>query len=181
MKLSLSLLAVLLGTAVSLPSLYCIVNPAGMTAAARRFPRSLPWGYALMALGTAWFLYYFKDESVSDFAVYKPYMFAGFVLTAVLTCLYVTDFLAVRGLAIVLLLLGKLMVDTARWAESTWSLVIVSWAYILIVAGIWFTVSPWRLRDLIHWATANESRARIFAGFRLAFGLLVIVLGLTVL
>jgi hypothetical protein len=48
------------------------------------------------------------------------------------------------------------------------------------MAGMWFTVSPWRLRDLIQWATANESRVRVGSGFRLALGALVLILGLTV-
>jgi len=86
----------------------------------------------------------------------------------------------VRGLAIVFLLLAKLMVDTARWADTEWRLVIVTWAYVLVVAGMWFTVSPWRLRDLLNWATATDARVRVGSGIRLAFGLFVAVLGLTV-
>jgi hypothetical protein len=45
---------------------------------------------------------------------------------------------------------------------------------------MWFTVSPFRLRDLLDWATANEKRVRIGSAIRLAFGLFVVVLGLTV-
>jgi len=98
-----------------------------------------------------------------------------------LTCIYVSDFLAVRGLAIVLMLLAKLMIDSARWSDSEWRLVMITWAYGLVVAGIWFTVSPWRLRDFLHWSTASESRIRLGSGLRLGFGLFVMVLGLTVL
>jgi hypothetical protein len=79
-----------------------------------------------------------------------------------------------------MMLLAKVMVDTARWASSDWRLVIVIWAYVFVAAGMWFTVSPWRLRDLIEWATETHSRIRLFSGLRLAFALLVIGLGLTV-
>jgi hypothetical protein len=92
----------------------------------------------------------------------------------------VTDFLAVRGLAVVLLLLAKAMLDAQRWADSEWRLVIAVWGYLLVLAGMWFTVSPWRLRDLIHWGTANEKRTRVLSGLRMAFGLFVAILGLTV-
>jgi len=27
---------------------------------------------------------------------------------------------------------------------------LVAWAYVLVVAGIWLTLSPWRLRDLLN-------------------------------
>ena len=70
-------------------------------------------------------------------------------------------------------------VDSARWVDTSWRLVIVTWAYVWVIAGMWFTISPWRLRDLIDWNTANQQRTRIFCGIRFAFGLFVILLGLT--
>jgi hypothetical protein len=57
--------------------------------------------------------------------------------------------------------------------------VIQTWAYVLVVAGIWLTISPWRLRDLLNWATANDTRVRVGSGIRLAFGLFIAALGLT--
>ena len=174
------ILALLLGLAVALPQLYGLMNPAGFREAVRKFPRSQPWGWALMLLGTAWFLWNLQNERISDFEAFKPYMLVGFGAVGLGTCVFVRDFLAVRGLAIVLLLLAKLMVDTARWAHSEWRLVIVTWAYGLVVAGIWFTISPWRLRDLIDWATRTDRRVRVGSGLRLAFGLFVVILGLTV-
>jgi hypothetical protein len=90
-------------------------------------------------------------------------------------------FLAVRGLAVLLLLLAKVMVDTGRphLGETPWVLLIQSWAYVLVIAGIWLTIAPWRLRDLIYWATASEQRIKIGSSIRLAFALLVVVLGFT--
>ena len=95
-------------------------------------------------------------------------------------CLYVRDFLPVRGLAVILLLLAKAITDKARVVETDWRLVMVSWAYVWVFLGMWFTISPWRLRDLINWATANEQRTRVLSGVRILFGLLVLALGLTV-
>jgi hypothetical protein len=165
---------------MGLPQIFGLVQPAKFRETVRKFPRSTLCGYVLIGLGTLWFFLYLRQESIADFAAWKPYMYGGFSLLAVLTCIYVSDFLAVRGLAIVLMLLAKLIVDTARWAETEWRLVIVSWAYLMVVAGVWFTVSPWRLRDILYWATANDRRVRVGSGVRLAFGLLVAILGLTV-
>ncbi|MDB6111604.1 MAG: hypothetical protein JWR69_3354 [Pedosphaera sp.] len=180
MQINLSTLAVILGVALALPQIYGLMKPDAFAAGVRKFPRSLPWGIVLMLLGTAWFLWYLNQESISDFAAYKPLLLAGFAAVGVASCIFVQDFLAVRGLAVVMLLLAKLMVDTARWAGTEWRLVIVSWAYLLVIAGIWFTIYPWHLRDLLNWATANEKRVRVGSAIRLAFGLLVAVLGLTV-
>jgi hypothetical protein len=181
LALKLSTLAVALGLGLGLPQIYGFLNPTGFAAAVRRFPRSVPWGYALMLLGTAWFVYNLSQESISDFAAYKNILFAGFAAVGIGSCIYVQDFLAVRGLAVLFLLLAKLMVDTGRphLVESRLVLIIQTWAYLLVIMGIWLTVSPWRLRDFLNWATANEKRIKIGCGIRLAFGLFVAVLGLT--
>jgi len=180
MILKLSTLSILLGLVIGLPQLYGIVNPTGFAAAVRKFPRSLPAGYALMLLGTAWFLFNLSQESISDFAAFKTPLLAGFAAIGLGACIFVQDFLAVRGLAVVLLLLAKLMVDSGRphLSETSWVLVIQAWAYLLVLGGMWFTVSPWRLRDLLEWATANEKRIKVCCGIRLALGVFVAALGL---
>jgi hypothetical protein len=180
MQISLSTLAMILGLGLGLPQIYGLVKPSAFAAGMRKFPRSLPWGVALMLLGTVWFVWYLNEESLSDFISYKPMLLAGFAAVGIASCFFVQDFLAVRGLSVVFLLLAKLMVDTARWAESDWRLVVVTWAYAMVIAGIWFTLYPWHLRDLLNWATANEKRVRIGSAIRLAFGLFVAVLGFTV-
>jgi hypothetical protein len=168
MTLKLSTLSVLLGLGLGLPQIYGILKPVAFATAVRKFPRSLPWGIALVALGTLWFLWNLGQESLADFAAYKNVLFTAFAGVGLGTCIFVQDFLAVRGLAIVLLLLAKLMVDTGRPAlpQTHWVLVI--------------TISPWRLRDFLAWGTATEQRIKVGCGFRLAFGLFVAALGLTV-
>jgi hypothetical protein len=120
-------------------------------------------------------------EPIADFSVFKPYMMTGFTAVGILACIFVQDFLAVRGLAVVMLLLAKLMVDTGRphLGESPFVLVIQIWAYLLVVAGGCFTVWPWKLRDILNWATATDERIRIGSIIRLAFAVFVLILGLT--
>ncbi len=178
--IKLSVLSIALGILFALPQIYGVLKPAAFRETARRFPRNTAAGYVLMLLATVWFLAYLQQESISDFAAFKPVLFGLFALVGVGACLFVKDFLAVRGLAVLLLLLAKLMTDTARWVDTEWRLVIVTWAYVCVAAGVWFTVSPWRLRDIINWMTANEGRTRLLSGLRLAFCLLVVVLGVTV-
>src|SRR6266404_1906084 len=104
MQINLSTLAVILGVAYALPQIYGLMKPDAFAAGVRKFPRSLPWGIVLMLLGTAWFLWYLNQESISDFAAYKPLLLAGFAAVGLASCIFVQDFLAVRGLAVVLLL-----------------------------------------------------------------------------
>lgn len=180
MNIQLSTLSVVLGLIVALPSAYGLLNPKGFAVAARGFSRHTMAGWVLMLMGTAWFLYNVSQETVSDFANMQKYFFLVFGAVGIGTCIFVHDFLPVRGLAVLFLLLAKLMVDTARWEDTPWRLVISAWAYLLAVAGMWFTVSPWRLRDLLNWSVATEQRTRVINGCRVAFGVFVILLGVTV-
>ncbi len=176
----LSTLALLLGAAFSLLNLYGVLKPGEFSRIAREFPRNVTAGYVLMLISTGWFLANVSREQVSDFASFKPALYVFFGCVGVGACFYVTDYLAVRGLAVFFLLLAKWMVDSARWVDTEWRLVIVVWAYVLAVAGMWFTVSPWRLRDFLNWAVATQERVRFLSAVRLGFGLLVLILALTV-
>jgi len=180
LRMKLLTLSICLGLGMAALNLFGLLKPAEFAAAARKVPRSLPLGYVFMLLGTGWFIWNVQGESLADFEAMKPYLYALFVGVGVGTCVYVKDFLAARGLAVVMLLLAKLMLDAQRWADSEWRLVIAVWAYALVAAGMWFTAWPWRMRDLLNWLTASEQRTRIGSGLRMAFGLFVAALGFAV-
>lgn len=180
--MKLSFLAILLGAGLGAPQIYGLARPKEFIATVRKFPRNYAVGVVLMLLATAWFVWNVNNEPIADFASFKPAMLAIFTAIGIGSCFYVKDYLAVRGLAVVLLLLAKLMVDTGRphLGDSPFVLVIQAWAYVLVLAGIWFTITPWRLRDFLNWATANETRVRVGSAVRLAFALFILLLGLTV-
>ena len=179
--MKLSLLAILLGAGFALPQLYAFANPQKFAATVRSFPRNLPAGIFLMLLGTAWFLWNVNVEPIADFAAYKSTMMMAFAAIGILSCIYARDFLAVRGLAVVFLLLAKAMLDTGRphLGESPWVLVIQVWAYLLVLAGMYFTIAPWKLRDFLNFMTATQARIKIGSAIRLSFALFVLILGLT--
>jgi hypothetical protein len=179
--MSLSLLSIVLGVVMGLPQIYGLAQPARLASAARGLPRNFAVGVVLMLAATAWFAWNVNVEPIADFAAMKPWMIAAFVAVGILSCIFVRDFLAVRALAVLAMLLAKLMLDTGRphLGESPWVLVIQGWAYLLVVLGIWFTVTPWRLRDLINWATASPGRVRVLCLIRLGFAACIVDLGLT--
>ena len=175
------LLVTLIGLAYGLPQLAGLLQPGRFANLLRRFPRSDLWGNLLMPLGTLWFLWNLKQDSVADFAAFKPVMFIGFSIIGFGACVFVRDFLAVRGLAVVTLLLAHLVLRKIQWIDTPWRLIVTTWAYLSIFAAIWITLSPWRLRDYIGLLHATERRTRIGSGVRLGFGLLVALVGLTAL
>jgi hypothetical protein len=180
MAVKLSTLSICLGFLFAGLHLFGLIQPARFAAQARKFPRSIPIGCVLTIAGTAWFVWNVSQESLADFESLKPFLFTLFIGVGLGTCFFVHDFLAVRGMSVLLLLLAKMMVDAQRWAPSQWRVVIALWAYAMVVFGMWFTISPWRVRDLIQWGTANESRTRIASAIPFVFGLFVAALGFTV-
>lgn len=154
-------------------------NPVKSAEFLRKLPRSLIVGYITIAIATIWYLIYLHTETMADFSPYRRPLTVFFLGLALGVTLYVRDFLAVRGLAIIMLLLAKLMVDTARWHSSNWRLLIIGWAYVLVILGMWFTLSPWRFRDLIEWVTKTQTRFRAVAYVRVAFGIFLVILALT--
>jgi hypothetical protein len=177
----LSLLSILLGLGLGAPQIYGLMNPQKFAASVRKFPRNLPAGIVLMLIATAWFVWNVNIEPIADFSAFKSYMLMAFAAIGILSCVFVQDFLAVRGLAVVFLLLAKLMVDTGRphLGESSWVIVIQAWAYFLILGGMWFTITPWKLRDFLNWATATDQRIKVGSSIRLGFALFILLLGLT--
>src|SRR5580704_15905920 len=107
MVIKLSTLSICLGALFLLINLFGLVNPSKFADAARKFPRNIAAGYVLTLAGTIWFIFYVSRESLADFESLKPYLFTLFIGVGLGTCFFVQDFLAVRGLAIVMLLLGK--------------------------------------------------------------------------
>lgn len=176
----LSTVTILLGLAFAALHVRGVLNPSAFGKAARRFPRNTPLGFPLILAATGWFLYYVQQENVADFTSFKPLLYGVFTLVGVGSCFFLQDFLPVRGVAVLMLLGAKLIVDSARWVDSDWRLVPVTWAYIWVFMGMWLTISPWRLRDIINWVTATDGRTRIISGLRVAFGLFVAVLGFAV-
>lgn len=177
--MSLATLSIALGAAIAAPQIWQITRPEAWRQWSAGFPRSRGLGTLLVLAATAWFMWHVHHETLADFTKFKPYLQAGFAAIGVLTCIYVSDFLAARGLALMLMLVAKLMVDTARWHESEWRWVISGLAYLWVIAGMWLTISPWRLRDFIAWQNRTESRLRSLAFARLGLALLLVILGLT--
>lgn len=175
-----SLVTILVGIAYGLPQVYALMNPEDFKKRLKAFPRDVTIGYVLMWISTCWFLYNVHLEEIADFAAYKNLMLGGFAAVGVGTCIYLRDFIGARGLAVFLLLLAKLVVDTGRWVESPLRLIVITWAYVWIIAGMWWTISPWRCRDWFEWNIADDGRFKLLTIIRAAFALLVIVLGATV-
>lgn len=152
----------------------------GVEHALKAFPRSQTATYILVALATAWFLFHISRLGEADYGNFKQYIGLGFFAIAVLGVLYVPDFLGVRALAALFLLVADLNLRTAymQW-EVPQRLVLVTWTYVLIVLALYLAISPFRVRDALHWLYDKTARPKIFGIGLSGFGLLLALIGFT--
>ncbi|MBL6764564.1 MAG: hypothetical protein ISQ14_06385 [Verrucomicrobiae bacterium] len=175
-----STVTIVIGLVYGLINVYAAANPEQYRQFALKAPRSMTLGCTLILISTAWFLYNVNAEKIADFASYKKLMLGGFGILGVGSCFYLKDHIGARGLAIFLLLLAKLVCDTGRWVESPLRLIMITWAYVWVFVGMWWTVSPYRMRDWIEWNVGDSGRLRLLSGIRALFGFILVGLGATV-
>ncbi|HUR60352.1 MAG TPA: hypothetical protein VM029_21695 [Opitutaceae bacterium] len=172
-----TLIPALLLIAIGVPLL---LNHSGCAAALKAFPRSTAAAYVFFGMGAAWFLHAIWHLSVADFGEYRKWLFVGFLLVAVLSFKCVPDFLAVRGLAALILMGAMPLLDAAYMEyDKPQRLVMVSLVYAALAAAIWLGAQPWRLRDFLGWLLARPSRTRAVGGGLAVYGLLLGLVAVT--
>jgi hypothetical protein len=136
--------------------------------------RSQPAAFVFLGIATAWFCWEIWHLGEPDFGNHKQKLFWGFILISGLSFFYVPDFLAVRGLAALLLLCSDAVLDAAYMEAPQSRLFLVSFTYLVIVGCMYLASLPYRLRDFLTWLFAKAWRPRFLAVALSAYGLLLI-------
>jgi len=147
----------------------------------KAMPRSPAATLVFFGGGLLWFLVRVAtmgdaDRIIGDSNV--PWVIA-FAVLGVLSVKYVPDFLAVRGLSILLLLVASPVLDASfmNFQPQVYPLNVL--AYLAIVVALYLAAVPYRLRDFLQWLLAVPGRARGFGAGLLLYGILLNVLALT--
>lgn len=157
-----------------------LLNSAGYAAILKAFPRSTAAAYLFFGVGAAWFLHAIWHLSPADFGEYRTYLFFAFLAVALLSFKCVPDFLAVRGLCAVVLMGAMPLLDAGymNFEHARINLYKIA-VYLAIIAAIWLSAQPWRLRDFFAWLLARPERARGVGGTLAAYGLLLSIVAFT--
>ena len=126
----------------------------------QRFPRSQIAAAITMIIGTAFFLMlHVRNLSEADFGEYKVLVTVISLVILILSFVYLPDFLAVRGMCIIALLFSREALDAAFLQDQhPTRLFMVSTVYIWIVAALYLSAWPYRLRDFLEWLFGNRKR-----------------------
>jgi hypothetical protein len=157
-----------------------LLNHTGYAAMLKAIPRSTAAAYLFFGVGAAWFLHAIWNLSPADFGEYRTQIFIGFLLVAIFAFKCVPDFLAVRGLATIVLM-GALPLLQAAYMEydKPQRLFMVSLVYLALSAAIWLGAQPWRLRDFFTWIFAKPGRGRRIGAALAAYGVVLSIVAFT--
>lgn len=159
-----------------------LLNLPVVTAMFKSLPRSPAATLLLFGGGMLWFLARVAGMSEADriFGNSNVPWVAGFAAIGVLSFKYAPDFLAVRGLCILILLAATSLLHAAFMEyDHPQRLFMVTPVYAAIAAALYLAAAPYRLRDFIHWLFSAPGRSRMLGGVLLAYGILLNVVAFT--
>jgi hypothetical protein len=142
---------------------------------AKDFPRNRTWGIALLFVDMVWSLFLVMHMDMGEFYTWRQWITILVPVSFVLIVIYVPEFLAVRALGTLLLLLAQPVLDAAYLRQPTTRLLLPILAYVWILAGMFMIGMPYLMRDAIEWLTKSAERWKMAALGGAAYGVAMVV------
>ena len=146
----------------------------------KRFPRNQTLGQILLGIGMAWFWLLIAPENMGlisklamdlgEFNGAKPFLRILVPVALVLVATGVRDFLAVRALGVVGLMVASPLLESAFLEDPASRLLVPVYAYALLTASMFWVGMPYLFRDAVEWITAKPARWRAASLAGLAYG-----------
>jgi multisubunit Na+/H+ antiporter MnhG subunit len=136
----------------------------------KQFPRSRFAGVVLLTIGLAWTFWLLATIQMGEFSSFRRPLLIALPIGYVLTLFFVDEFLAVRALGILCLLAAEPLLDAAFLRYETSRLLVTVFAYLLIIAGLFWVAIPYVLRDQLNWIARSVLRWRCLHAIELIYG-----------
>jgi hypothetical protein len=136
----------------------------------QRFPRSRAAGIVLLTICLVWTFWLTATIQMGEFSGFRRPLLIALPIGYVLALLFVDEFLAVRALGILCLLAAEPLLDAAFLRYEASRLLVTVFAYLLIVAGLFWVAIPYVLRDQINWSARSVFRWRCLHVIALIYG-----------
>src|SRR2546430_12420263 len=177
--LSLQTAGIIAGAFLILISLPGLVKP-DLIGVAQRFPRSHVAGVVLLTICFIWTFWLVATIQMGEFSAFRRPLLIALPIGYGLALRFVDEFLAVRALGILCLLAAEPLLDAAFLRYETSRLLVTVFAYLLILAGLFWVTIPYLLRDQINWSARGTTRWRLLQGIALCYAVVILALAITV-
>ena len=171
--LSLRSAGIVAGAFLILISLPGLLKP-DLAALAQKFPRSRAAGVVLLSVDLVWTVWLLATIEMGEFAAFRRPLLVIVPIGYVLVLRLVDEFLAVRALGILSLLVAEPLLDAAFLRYEPSRLLVTVFAYLLIVVGLFWVMIPYILRDQINWGAQSAGRWRFMHGVAFIYGALIL-------
>lgn len=178
-RFDLTTTSLLAGLFLILLSMLALVWPAKTQASLKSFPRSKGSGYFLLTIAVIWSWLLIAYIDLGEFSNWRTRILVLIPVAYALTLVFVDEFLAVRALGMLALLMGEPLLNSAWLRPEPWRLLLVVLAYLGIIFGLFWIGMPYTLRNQIDWLTQKQSRLKAFALSLFCYGVALIIIRLT--
>ncbi|MCX6878632.1 MAG: hypothetical protein NTW21_33175 [Verrucomicrobia bacterium] len=161
--------------------LLLLAKPAMMQEFLRKFPRNQVLGQVVLGIGLAWFWLLIAPDGMGklstltmdlgEFNKAKPVLQWVVPLSLVLVTVSVRDFLAVRALGLLGLMVASPLLEAAFLKDPASRLLVPIYAYALLTMSMFWVGMPYLFRDSVTWATATPQRWTALATAGLGYGI----------
>lgn len=142
------------------------------------FPRNYFWGVVLLTIGLGWGMMCMNYMDMGEFHTLRGKFLTVIPIAYVLVLIYVKEFLSVRALGALMLLVAGIVLQAAFQQPPLSRLLLPVLAYAWIIAGLYFVGMPYLMRDLVAWVTANDLRWKAASLGGIAYGAVILMAAL---
>ncbi len=165
-----------------------VAKPSLVQGWLRKFPRNPMAGQIIMAVSLAWFWLLIAPDGLGklsalrmdlgEFNNIKPLLQFLVPATLVAVCVSIRDFLAVRALGLLGLMIAAPLLEAAFLKDPASRLLVPVFAYALLTKSLFWVGMPYLFRDAVTWVTATDGRWKLFSFAGLAYGIATLVCAL---
>jgi hypothetical protein len=170
---------IVLGIALLVGHLWAWRNAESARAFLRAFPRNYKLGVLILTLDFIWAMIVLANMDMGEFFFLRKWFLMLVPVGFVAVLIYVPEFLAVRALGCLMLLVSGPVLASAFLQEQLTRLLLPTLAYAWIIAGMYFVGMPFLMRDWIGWLLARENRWNLAIWSGVAYGAALLILAVT--
>jgi hypothetical protein len=167
---------ILLGLALLVTHLWAWRNADKAKAFLRSFPRHYGWGVALLTIDFFWSMMVLSNMDMGEFFFLRKWFLTLVPIGFVLVLIYVKEFLSVRALGSLMLLVSGVVLAAAFLQPPVTRLLLPVLAYAWIISGMFFVGMPFLMRDWTTWLLAKEGRWSLVVWGGIGYGAALLVL-----
>ena len=138
--------------------LWAMKNAAKTQAFFKAFPRNYSWGVILLIIDTIWSVFALSNMDMGEFFNMRRTFILVTIGGSIAVMIYVREFLAVRALGALMLLVAGPVLTAAFLQPQMSRLLLPILAYVWIIVGMYFIGMPFLMRDWVNWLLAKPQR-----------------------